>query len=87
MTKKELEDLSKQIKAERKLGKVQIENRKIRKPVDVGIISASTIEAFIMYLDLKQDDTEVDVSKKLNNTLINRKTTVRQSPANAGKGG
>ena len=53
----------------------------MRKQLDVNIISASTIEALIMYLDLKQDDTEYDVNKKLNNTMMSRKTTVRQSPA------
>lgn len=59
------------------MGKVKIENKKVRKSIDVGIISASTIEAFIMYLELKEDDKELDVNKKLNNTMMNRKTTVR----------
>ena len=86
MTKKEIEDLEKQMKENKKLGKVQIENKQIRKPIDVGTITASTIEAMIMYLELKPDDNEVDISKKLNNTMMNRKTTVRQkSPADAGR--
>lgn len=86
MTKKELEDIDGQLKIQQKMGKVKIENKKIRKEIDVGIISASTIEAFIMYLELKEDDKELDVNKKLNNTMMNRKTTVRASPANGGKG-
>jgi hypothetical protein len=86
MTKKEIEDLEKQMKDNKRLGKVKIENKQIRKNVDVNIITASTIEAFIMFLELKADDTELDVNKKLNNTMMNRKTTVRESPANAGVG-
>lgn len=77
MTKKEIEDLEKQMKENRKLSKVKIENKKVRKSIDVNIITASTIEAFIMYLDLKQDDNEHLVNKKLNETMINRKTSVR----------
>ena len=89
MTKKEIDDLEKQMKENKKLGKVKIQNKQIRKSIDVNIITASTIEAFIMYLELKEDDTELAVNQKLNNTMMNRKTTVRQSPANAGasKGG
>ena len=77
MTKKEIDDLEKQMKENKKLGKVKIENKQIRKSIDVSIITASTIEAFIMYLELKEDDTELAVNQKLNNTMMNRKTTVR----------
>lgn len=86
MTKKEIEDLEKQMKANRKLSKVKIENKSVRKAVDVNIITASTIEAFIMYLELKEDDTELAVNQKLNNTMQNRKTIARPSPAPASKG-
>ena len=62
MTKKEIEDLERQMKENKKLGKVKIENKSVRKSVDVNIITASTIEAFMMYLDLKPDDTELAVN-------------------------
>ena len=65
------------MKEQRRMSKVKIENKQIRNSIDVGIISASTIEAFIIYLELKEDDRELDVSKKLNNTMMNRRTTVR----------
>ena len=83
MTKKEIEDREKQMKENRKLGKVKIENKSVRKSIDVNIITSSTVEAFILYLGLQEDDTELDVTQKLNNTMMNRKTTVRASPANA----
>ena len=52
MTKKEIEDLEKQMKENRKLGKVKIENKSVRKSIDVNIITSSTVEAFILYLGL-----------------------------------
>ena len=86
MTKKEIQDLEKQMKENRKLGKIKIENKSVRKSIDVNIITSSTIEAFIMYLGLQEDDTELNVNQKLNNTMMNRKTTVREANAKAEKG-
>jgi hypothetical protein len=77
MTKKELEELEKQMEQNKRLSKVKIENKQVRKVIDVNIISASTIEAFIMYLELKEDDKELDVNNRLNNTMLNRKTSVK----------
>ena len=39
-----------------------------------------------MYLGLQEDDTELNVNQKLNNTMMNRKTTVREANAKAEKG-
>jgi hypothetical protein len=36
-------------------------------------------------LELKEDDREIDVNMKLNNTMMNRKTTVRSPKPNGGK--
>lgn len=85
MTKKELDDLDKQLKEQIKINNLKIDEKQVRNSVDVSIISASTIEAFIIFLELKEDDREIDVNMKLNNTMMNRKSTVRSPKPNGGK--
>ena len=41
-----------------KMKKMKVENKQVRKQLDVSVIDASTIEAFIGYLGLTEDDTE-----------------------------
>ena len=52
---------------------MKIENKQVRKQLDVSIISSGTILAFFEYLGLGEQDTEQDMSKKLNETLAVRK--------------
>jgi hypothetical protein len=52
-----------------------IDKRQVRKAINVNSISAATIDAFIKYLDITEQDTEYDMGKKLTaaNTLDARK--------------
>lgn len=77
MTAKEIADLDKELKAQRKLKKMEIDKTHIRKPLDVNIITAQTLESLIKYLDLSPEDDEHEINKKLNLTQNNRRTTAR----------
>ena len=55
--------------------KIEIDKTHIRKPLNVNIISAQTLESLIKYLDLSQDDNEHEINKKLNLTQNNRRNT------------
>ena len=73
---KELEKLNKQLDDQKKLKNYKIENKNVRKTLDISIISSKTIEALFDYLDLNEADTEYDINKKLN-----RNSSIRKSGA------
>ena len=83
MTAKEIADLDKELKAQRKLKKMEVEKTHVRKPLDVNIISAQTLESLIKYLDLSPEDDEHEINKKLNLTQNNRRNTslAKQPPS------
>ena len=74
MTQKELDDLEKQLAEQKRVKNLKVEQKQIRKQLDVSIISAATIQALINFLGLTDQDTEWDVNRKLNETMANRKT-------------
>jgi|TARA_B110000305_G_C19109541_1_gene479105 hypothetical protein len=74
MTQKELDDLEKQLAEQKRVQNLKVEQKQIRKQLDVSIISAGTIQALINFLGLTDQDTEWDVNRKLNETMAARKT-------------
>ncbi len=42
------------MKSQKKIAKLEIENKNVRKPLNVDLISARTIEALFQYLDLAE---------------------------------
>ena len=75
VTGKELQAIDNQLRKDRIMKNYSVEKRAVRKAINVNTISAATIEAFIKYLDIAEEDTEYDTNKKLNaaNTLEQRK--------------
>ena len=65
----ELDNLQKKRREEQRVAKLQIENKTIRKQLDLSIISVETIEAFLKYLGLNEKDTQYEVNKKLIATM------------------
>lgn len=83
MTQKELDDLEKQLAEQKRVKNLKVEQKQIRKQLDVSVISAGTIQALINFLGLTEQDTEWDVNRKLNETMAARKTISKagqQSP-------
>jgi len=62
--------MEKKKKEEQRVSKLKIENKTVRKPLDVSIISVETIEAFLLYLGLDEKDTDYEVNKKLNASMV-----------------
>ena len=52
MTQKELDDLEKQLAEQKRVKNLKVEQKQIRKQLDVSIISAGTIQALINFLGL-----------------------------------
>ena len=75
VTNKQLGDIDKQLRKDRIMKNYSIDKRQVRKAINVNSISAATIDAFIKYLDITEQDTEYDMGKKLvaANTLDARK--------------
>ena len=44
--------MSKQLKETDKIKNLKVENKQIRRKIDISNINAETIEAFLIYLDL-----------------------------------
>ena len=53
------------------------------KRLDLKVINHETIEAFFKYLDLNLDDTEVEISRKLNASILSRMSAANRSPRGA----
>jgi len=85
-TQKELDELNKNLKKEAHFKNYSIDKRTVRKALNVNIITAATVEAFIKYLDITEDDTEYDTSKKLTQNL-QRKSSARSDRKNEGADG
>ena len=58
MTQKELDDLEKQLAEQKRVKNLKVEQKQIRKQLDVSIISAGTIQALINFLGLTDQNTE-----------------------------
>mmetsp|Transcript_12259 Transcript_12259/g.19000 ORF Transcript_12259/g.19000 Transcript_12259/m.19000 type:complete len:88 (-) Transcript_12259:24-287(-) len=58
------------------MAKMKVQNKQVRKELDASKIDEKTIEAFIKWLGLEEEDSEQEVNKKLNETLLSRKTTI-----------
>ena len=82
-TQIELDKVNEQIKKNEKMKNYKVEDKSIRKALDVKIISAETIESLIKYLNITETDNVHDMDKKLSasvaigrkNTLADRKVT------------
>jgi len=68
-TQKELDKIQSQLDKEKKFKNYAVEAKMVRKPIDVSIISAATIEAFIKFLNITEDDNDYDMSLKLNGSM------------------
>ena len=68
-TQKELDELNKNIKKENHFKNYSIDKRTVRKAMNVNIISAQTIESMIKYLEITEDDTDYDTTKKITSNL------------------
>lgn len=79
-TQRELDELKKQQKAAEKISNIEVEDKQLRKPLDVKVITAGTIEAFFGFLGLDKADTDVELSKKLNASMVNRGSASNRSP-------
>ena len=53
------------------------------KRLDLKVINHETIEAFFRYLDLNLEDTEVEISRKLNASILSRMSAANRSPRGA----
>lgn len=75
-TQKELDELNKGIKQQNHFKNYSIDKRTVRKAMDVSIISAQTIESLIKYLDITEDDTDYDTTKKITSNLQRKHSDV-----------
>ena len=73
----ELDKLNEQIKKNEKMKNYKVEDKKVRKALDVKIISAETIEALVRYLNITENDTDYELDKKLTASMaVGRKSTL-----------
>jgi len=63
---------------------MKVETNKVRKQLDVSVITAQTISGLFAYLELNEDDTEYDVNKKLNNAIARKQSVNRKSKNDGG---
>lgn len=49
---------------------LKIENRQVRKELNVNIITAKTIEALLLFLGIQSDDSKQGLDNKLNSARI-----------------
>lgn len=75
-TQKELDELNKGIKQQNHFKNYSIDKRTVRKAMDVSIISAQTIESLVKYLDITEDDTDYDTTKKITSNLQRKHSDV-----------
>lgn len=82
LTQKELEQLDAQLKEQQRLKSLKVEKGAVREKMDVNTISASTVEAFMRYLDLDPGTNERDLQRRLTeaNAQGKRATVVRPGP-------
>ena len=52
------------------MGEFKIEDRRIRKDINVGVVSAKTIEAILKFLEIEPDDSRYQLDNKLNKARI-----------------
>lgn len=69
-TQAELDKLNADMEKAGRLKNYKIEDKTVRKAADVSIISAHTIEALVRFLNISEDDTEFELSKKLNESMV-----------------
>lgn len=65
-TLKELQALQEQAKVTENFKGLKIENRQVRKALNVKIITAKTIEALLLFLGIQSDDSKQGLDTKLN---------------------
>lgn len=53
---KELDDINKKMDEAAKMKQLKVEDKEVRKKMDVNIITANTIEAFIKYIELHENN-------------------------------
>jgi len=49
---------------------MKVENKRVRKDLDVNIVSAKTIEALMRFLGIEPDDSRYGLDNKLNKVRI-----------------
>ena len=52
------------------IGGIKIEEKNIRKDINVGVVSAKTIEALLRFLGIEPDDSRYQLDNKLNSARI-----------------
>ena len=67
---KELFEFEKKAKVLEHLEKVEVEDKRVTKDCDTKIITATTIETLMKYLDLVPGENRYDMDKKLNKQWI-----------------
>jgi hypothetical protein len=80
LTQKELEQLDAQLKEQQRLKSLKVEKGAVREKMDVNTISASTIEAFMRYLDLDPDANERELQRRLTEANAHGKRTTAVRP-------
>lgn len=65
-----LKELEEKEHIKEQLASTKIENKRIRKELDVMIISAKTIEALLRFLEIEPEDSIYLLDKKLNQHRI-----------------
>ena len=75
-----LEQLDAQLKEQQRLKSLKVEKGAVREKMDVNTISASTIEAFMRYLDLDPDANEHELQRRLTEANAHGKKTTAVRP-------
>jgi hypothetical protein len=71
MASKKIRELQeKTLQADQFAGTLKVENKRVRKDLDVHVVSAKTIEALMKFLGIEPDDSRYGLDNKLNKVRI-----------------